>query len=64
MTDITQKVQEDRYMMSEQAKDARRKYKREWAQKNREKMREYEARYWEKVAKEAAEQRPAAAEAK
>ena len=42
-------------MLSEQAKEARRKYKREWARKNPDKVREATARHWEKVAREAAQ---------
>ena len=37
-------------MLSEQAKEARRKYKREWARKNPDKVRAAECRHWEKVA--------------
>jgi hypothetical protein len=43
-------------MMSEQAKEARRKYKREWARKNPDKVKAAAARHWEKVAREAAQQ--------
>ena len=43
-------------MLSEQAKEARRKYKREWARKNPDKVRAAMARYWEKTAKKAAQQ--------
>lgn len=39
--------------MTEQAKNARREYQRAWRAKNREKIREYEKRHWEKVAQEA-----------
>ncbi len=42
-------------MMSEQAKEARRKYKREWARKNPDKVKAAAARHWEKVAREAAQ---------
>ena len=38
--------------MTEQAKQARRKYKNEWNRKNRDKCRQYEAKHWEKVAAE------------
>lgn len=41
-------------MMSEQAIEARRKYKREWARKNPDKVKAAAARHWEKVAREAA----------
>ena len=40
--------------MTEKAKDARRAYKREWSRKNRERMKEAEARYWERKAAAAA----------
>ena len=40
------------FEMSKEALDARRKYKREWARKNREKRMEYEARYWQRKADE------------
>lgn len=44
-------------MISEQAKEARRKYKREWARKNPDKVRAAADRHWEKVAaRQAAEQ--------
>lgn len=36
--------------MTEEAKEARRAYKRKWAKENRDKVREYEERYWEKAA--------------
>ena len=40
--------------MNEKAKEARRAYKRKWARENPEKVKEYQARYWEKKAKAAA----------
>lgn len=36
--------------MTEQAKQARRDYKREWAKKNPERMKAAQERYWEKKA--------------
>lgn len=39
-------------MMTEEAKEARRAYRREWAKKNPEKVQEYARRYWEKKAQE------------
>jgi len=39
--------------LSEAAKEARRAYRRKWAAANREKVREYQNRYWERIAKEA-----------
>lgn len=42
--------------ISEQAKEARRKYIREWQRNNKEKMKLYMARYWEKKAIEMREQ--------
>ena len=42
--------------MTEQAKEARRAYKREWNRKNRDKVAESQRRYWErKAAAEAAQ---------
>lgn len=41
-------------MLTEQAKAARRKYKREWQRKNKDKVKEYQRRYWEKKATRAA----------
>lgn len=38
--------------MTEQAKEARRAYKREWQRKNRDKVRGYEERYWARKAEE------------
>ena len=40
--------------MSEAAREARKQYKREWYARNKEKQREYTARYWERKAAEAA----------
>lgn len=45
--------------MNEQAKAARRAYKREWAKRNPEKVKAQQERYWEKKAA-AQEQEPAA----
>ena len=36
--------------MTEEAKEARRAYRREWAKNNPEKIKEHQARYWEKKA--------------
>ena len=36
--------------MTAEAKEARRAYKREWNRKNRDKVREAQARYWERKA--------------
>lgn len=41
--------------MTEAAKEARRIYKREWARRNRDKVREHQARYWERKAQAAQE---------
>ena len=53
--------------MNEQAKAARRAYKRKWAKQNPEKVKAQQERYWTKKAAEAArepaEQMPAAAPA-
>ena len=40
--------------MTKEAKEARRIYKREWNRKHPEKRREYNKRYWEKKAAQAA----------
>lgn len=42
--------------MTEQAKAARRAYKREWNQRNKDKVKEAQARYWEKKAQAAQDQ--------
>ena len=44
--------------MTEKAKEARRAYKREWARKNRDKVKAAQARYWERKAAEAAQDPP------
>lgn len=44
--------------MTEQAMEARRAYKRKWARENRDKIREQQARYWQRQA-EKQEQEPA-----
>lgn len=36
--------------MNEQAKEARRKYKREWNRKNRDKVKAAQDRYWNRIA--------------
>ena len=36
--------------MTEAAKEARRAYKRKWAADNRQKVREAQERYWERIA--------------
>lgn len=36
--------------MTEEAKAARRAYKREWSRRNPEKVRQYQQRHWEKLA--------------
>ena len=41
--------------MTEQAREARRAYKREWNRKNRDKVAAAQARYWDKKAAQAAE---------
>lgn len=43
------------YKESAAASDARRKYLREWKRKHPERVKLYQARYWEKKAAEAAE---------
>lgn len=39
--------------MTQEAKEARRAYQREWAKKNKDKVTASQIRYWEKKAKEA-----------
>ena len=39
--------------MNEKAKEARRQYKREWARRNKDKVKEYQERYWTRKAAEA-----------
>lgn len=41
--------------MTEQAKEARREYKRKWARENRDKVRQAQARYWERKAAQQAD---------
>lgn len=41
--------------MTEEAKEARREYRRKWYRENTAKQREYEARHWEKVAAQKAQ---------
>lgn len=36
--------------MTNEAKEARRSYHREWQRKNKSKVKEYQERYWHKVA--------------
>ena len=43
-------------MLSEQAKEARRRYKAEWAQRNKDKVKQQQERYWEKLAAQQAQQ--------
>lgn len=42
--------------MTEEAREARRAYKREWNKKNRDKVKAAQDRYWEKRAREARDQ--------
>lgn len=42
--------------MTEEARKARRAYKREWNKKNRDKVKAAQDRYWEKKAREARDQ--------
>ena len=37
-------------IMEDAAREARNRYKREWYAKNKEKQREYERRYWKRIA--------------
>lgn len=43
--------------MTEQAKEARRAYKRAWAAKNRDKVKAAQERYWTRKAEQAAQER-------
>lgn len=43
-------------MLTEQAKAARREYKRKWAQQNPDKVRAQQERYWDRKAADAAQQ--------
>ena len=38
--------------MTQEAKEAMKQYMREWRKKNKEKIEQYNAQYWEKKAKE------------
>ncbi len=42
--------------MTEQAKQARREYKRQWNRRNKDKVQQAQARYWEKKAQAAQDQ--------
>lgn len=44
-------------MLSEQAKQARREYKRKWAQENPEKVKAQQERYWQKRAAQQAQEK-------
>lgn len=46
--------------MTEEAKAARRAYKREWARRNPDKIRAQQERYWNKRAAEQQQQQPGA----
>lgn len=48
--------------LSKEAKEARKAYRKKWREEHPEKVREYEARYWEKRAKQALEAEREAAE--
>lgn len=48
--------------MTEKALEARRAYKREWAKKNRDKVRAQEERHWERIAAAAEQDAPHPAE--
>ena len=39
--------------MTDKAKEARRAYKRKWQRENRDKVKEYQTRYWNKKAEQA-----------
>lgn len=46
--------------MTEKALEARREYRRKWQRENRDKVKSYNVRYWEKKALKAAAEREAA----
>lgn len=48
--------------MTEAAKEARRQYRREWNKAHKDNIKRYQARYWEKKAREAAEAKSDGAE--
>ena len=43
--------------MTDQAREARRQYKKEWNRRNRDKVKAAQARYWERKAEAAQDQR-------
>lgn len=45
-------IQENNSKLTDAAKEARKAYRREWAKKNPDKVKEHQARYWNKKAKE------------
>lgn len=49
--------------MTEQARAARREYKREWNRRNADKVKAAQARYWERKAQQAAQEQPQEQEA-
>lgn len=48
--------------MTEQAKELRKVYKREWNRRNRDKVKAAQARYWERKAAKAAQEQEGAAQ--
>ena len=52
MIEYTQEKQQkqEEKLMTEEAKEARRAYKREWNRNNKDKIKAVQARYWEKQA--------------
>lgn len=53
--DFMEAVMVEKKELSQEALEARRAYRRSYYAKNKEKMREYQRRHWEKVAREEAE---------
>lgn len=49
-------TERERDNMTDQAREARRQYKREWNRKNRDKVKAAQARYWERKAQAAQDQ--------
>lgn len=50
MKDPNRITEEDSKSMTDQAREARRAYKREWNRKNKDKVKAAQARYWERRA--------------
>lgn len=51
-------MQDNNMQLSEDAKEAKREYYRQWRKNNPDKKREQNRRYWEKKAREASKTKP------